>query len=129
MVSHKANKLFMHQAAYIPTFYSWFSLTWWDGHACWCKKQWQNFTQVLHNNRIKFPKDFFRYCSVHQHGHHDVTWKLRINLAWILIRWCSTHGNHAHCVWHTLMWFHSKSGPCCSKDGQCSPADKSLYNG
>ena len=27
---------------------SWFSLTWWD--------------------RIKFPKDFFHHCSVHQHG-------------------------------------------------------------
>ena len=26
------------------------------------------------------------------------------------------------------MWFHSKSGLSCSKDGQCSPADKSLYN-
>ena len=35
---------------------------------CWCTKQWQNVAQVLHNNRIKFPKDYFRYCSVHQHG-------------------------------------------------------------
>ena len=39
----------------------------------WCTKQWQNVAQVLHNNRIKFPKDFFRYCSVHQHGRRDVT--------------------------------------------------------
>ena len=29
---------------------------------CWCTKHWQNVTQVLHNDRIKFPKDFFRYC-------------------------------------------------------------------
>ena len=44
---------------------------------CWCTKQWQNVAQVLHNNRIKFPKDFFRYCSVHQCGRRDVTWKPR----------------------------------------------------
>ena len=47
---------------------------------CWCTKQWQNVARVLHNNRIKFPKDFFRYCSVHQHGRRDVTWKPRIEL-------------------------------------------------
>ena len=49
---------------------------------CWCTKQWQNIAQVLHNNRIKFPKDFFRYCSlssVHQHGRCDVTRKPRIS--------------------------------------------------
>ena len=45
---------------------------------CWCTKQWQNVAQVLHNKRIKFPKDFFRCCSVHQHGRYDVTWKPRI---------------------------------------------------
>ena len=28
---------------------------------CWCTKQWQNVAQVLHNNRIKVPKDFFRW--------------------------------------------------------------------
>ena len=39
---------------------------------CWCTKQWQNVVQVLHNNRIKFPKEFLRYCSVHQHGRRDV---------------------------------------------------------
>ena len=32
---------------------------------CWCTKQWQDVAQVLHCNRIKFPKDFFRYCSVY----------------------------------------------------------------
>lgn len=26
-----------------------------------------NVAQVLHNNEMKFPKDFFGYCSVHQH--------------------------------------------------------------
>ena len=25
---------------------------------CWCTKQWENVAHVLHNNRIKFPKDF-----------------------------------------------------------------------
>ena len=40
---------------------------------CWCTKQWQNVAKVLHKNRIKFPKDFFRFCSVHQHGRRDVT--------------------------------------------------------
>ena len=45
---------------------------------CWCAKQWHNVAQVFHNNRIKFPKGFFRYCSVHQHGRRDVTWKPRI---------------------------------------------------
>ena len=38
---------------------------------CWCTKQWQNVAQVLHNNII--PKDFLRYCSVHQYGRRDVT--------------------------------------------------------
>ena len=45
---------------------------------CWCTKQWQNVAQVLHNNIIKVPKDFFRCCSVHQYGRSDVTWKPRI---------------------------------------------------
>ena len=30
---------------------------------------------VLHNNRVKFPKDYFLFCSVHQHGGDDVSWK------------------------------------------------------
>ena len=37
----------------------------------WCTKQWQNVAQVLHNNRIEFPKELFPYCSVH--GRRDVT--------------------------------------------------------
>ena len=43
--------------------YSLFSLTW--SEPCWCTKQWQNVTQILHNNRIKFSKDFFSllFCS------------------------------------------------------------------
>ena len=40
---------------------------------CWCAKHWQNVAQVLHNYRIKVPKDCFRHCSVHQHGRRDVT--------------------------------------------------------
>ena len=45
---------------------------------CWCTKQWQYAAQVLHNNRIKLPKVFFGYCSLHEHGRRDVTWKARI---------------------------------------------------
>ena len=45
---------------------------------CWCTKQWQNVAHVLHNNRIKVPKDFSHYCSVHWHGGRDITWKPRI---------------------------------------------------
>ena len=45
---------------------------------CWCTKQKQNVAKVLHNNIITIPKDLFRYCSVHQHGSGDVTWKTRI---------------------------------------------------
>ena len=45
---------------------------------CWCTKLWQNVAQVLHNNRIKFPKDLFRCCSVNQHGRRDVTSKPKI---------------------------------------------------
>jgi len=61
---------------------------------CWCTKQWQNVAQVLHNNRIKVPKDFFRYCSVHQHGRRDVTWKPRIeDFELVLgVRTSETHG-------------------------------------
>ena len=43
-----------------------------------CIKQWQNVAQVLHNSGIKFSKELLRYCSVHQHGRRDVTWKPRI---------------------------------------------------
>ena len=32
-------------------------------------------------DRVKFPKDFFRYCSVHQHGRRDVTWKSTVQAA------------------------------------------------
>ena len=31
-----------------------------------------NIAHVLHKNRVKFPKAFFLYCSVHQHGCCDV---------------------------------------------------------
>ena len=31
--------------------------------------------QVLHNNRVKFPKDILLHCSVHQHGRRDVRCK------------------------------------------------------
>ena len=49
---------------------------------CWCTKQWQNVAQLLHNNRTKFPKDFFHHCSVHQHGRRDVRCKPRILNRW-----------------------------------------------
>ena len=45
---------------------------------CWCTKQWLNVAQVLHNNGVKSSKEFFRYCSVHQHGRRDVKGKSRI---------------------------------------------------
>ena len=57
---------------------SWFWFTWWDGHV-----------SVQNNGKtsLKFciiieskSQDFFPYCSVHQHGRRDVTWKLRLNL-------------------------------------------------
>ena len=31
-----------------------------------------NMAHALHYNRLKFPKDFSLYCSVHQHGRCDV---------------------------------------------------------
>jgi len=33
---------------------------------CWCRKEWQNVAQVLHNNRIKFPLFFaiIRYTNM-----------------------------------------------------------------
>ena len=31
-----------------------------------------NLAHVLHNNSVKFPKDFFLFCSLHQHGGDDV---------------------------------------------------------
>ena len=37
----------------------------------WCTEQWQNVAQILNNNRIRFHKDFFPYCCVHQHGCRD----------------------------------------------------------
>ena len=40
---------------------------------CWCTKQKEKAPQVLHNNRVKFPKDISLHCSVKQHGHRDVT--------------------------------------------------------
>ena len=44
-----------------------------DETAILVSNQWQNVAQVLHNNRIKIPKDFFRYCSVQHLGRRDVT--------------------------------------------------------
>ena len=44
-----------------------------DETAILVSNQRQNVAQVLHNNRIKIQKDFFRYCSVHHHGRRDVT--------------------------------------------------------
>ena len=32
-----------------------------------------NLAHVLHNNRDKFPKDFFLFCSVYQHGSDDIS--------------------------------------------------------
>ena len=32
----------------------------------------ENGPQVLHDNRVKFPKDTLLHCSVHKHGRRDV---------------------------------------------------------
>ena len=37
----------------------------------------ENLPQVLHNNKVKFPKDILMHCSVHHHGRRDVRWFLR----------------------------------------------------
>ena len=47
---------------------------------CWnprrpSERGWQIMVHVLHYNSVKFPKDVFLYCSVHQHGCCDVKWK------------------------------------------------------
>ena len=41
-------------------------------------KQAQNVAQVVHNNILKFRKEFLCYCYVHQHGRRDVRCKPRI---------------------------------------------------
>ena len=57
--------------------YSWFSLTWWDGHvgAQNNGKMSLKFCIIIKSNSQKY---FFRYCSVHQHGRRGVKWKPRI---------------------------------------------------
>ena len=52
--------------------YSWFSLTWWDGQNN--GKMPFKFCIITESNF----QDFFRYCSIHQHGRRDFTWKPRI---------------------------------------------------
>ena len=46
-----------------------------DKTAMLMHKTMANLTRVLHNNTVKFPKDFSLFCSVHQHGGDDVRWK------------------------------------------------------
>mgnify|MGYP006964558113 CR=1 FL=1 len=41
-------------------------------------KQQQIKAHVLHNNKVKCPKDFFLFCSVHQFDGDDVRWTLPI---------------------------------------------------
>ena len=38
-------------------------------------QRWQD--EVLHNNRAKFSKQYFRYCSIHEQYRRDVTSKPR----------------------------------------------------
>ena len=35
-------------------------------------KRMANLAHVLHNDVVKLPKDFFLFCSVHQHGGDDL---------------------------------------------------------
>ena len=53
-----------------------FSLPWWDDHVGVQNngKMSLKFCIIVESN----SQDFFRYCSVHQHSRHDVTWKPRI---------------------------------------------------
>ena len=75
---------------------------------CWCTKQRQNVAKVLHNNRITFPKDLFRYCSVHQHGSGDVTWKTRIQ---------NMHVKIMHYEWTVILKnLRSPHSPYCDTD-------------
>ena len=43
-----------------------------DKTAMLVHKTMANLAHVLHNHGVKFPKDFFLFCSVHQHGSDDV---------------------------------------------------------
>ena len=43
-----------------------------DKTAMLMHKTMANLAHVLHNNRDKFPKDFFLFCSVCQYGGDDV---------------------------------------------------------
>ena len=68
-----------------------------------------NLAHVLHNNRVKFPKLFFLFCSVHQHGGNDVRWKPHILLYLaacykvptiiFLIKWLNTSS-------YSIIWCH-----------------------
>ena len=53
-----------------------FSLTWWEDHVGVQNngKMSLKFCIIVESN----SQDFFRYCSLHQHSRHDVTWKPRI---------------------------------------------------
>ena len=42
----------------------WFQLTWWDGHADVQNISKMSLKFCIISNRIKFPKDFFRYCYI-----------------------------------------------------------------
>ena len=54
---------------------------------CWCTKQWENVAHVLHNNRIKFPKDFLaivlytNMAAVTSHENRELTSLLRSRLS------------------------------------------------
>ena len=43
-----------------------------DKRAMLVHKTLTNLAHILHNNRFKFPKDFFLLCSVHEYGGDDV---------------------------------------------------------
>ena len=48
---------------------------------CWRTKQWQIMAHVLQNNGVKFPQNFFLFCSVHEHGGDDVKCNAPIDIA------------------------------------------------
>ena len=80
-----------------------------DKMAMLVHKTMANLAHVLHNNRVKFPKLFFLFCSVLQHGGNDVRWKplillysaagYKVPTIIFLIKWLNTSSN-------SIIWCH-----------------------
>ena len=89
--------------------YSCFSITWWDGHVGVQNngKMSLKFCIMIKSNSWKY---FFRYCSVHQHGCPDVTWKPRIGQVRSqkpTYKWLRIICHKMKCLVITLYWKHA----------------------